>query len=77
MRPLVTERVPLHSKSLCKNIARASLYAPTKLGGGHKQKRFVLPLQFKSNQEMTLSETPAKQRLTGPFFENPIETRTN
>ena len=35
--PPVTEHVPLHSKSPCKNIARASggckKYAPTKLGG--------------------------------------------
>ena len=37
MRPSDTEHVPLHSKSQCKNIARASggckWYAPTKLGG--------------------------------------------
>ena len=44
MHPPVTEHGPLHSKSLCKYIARASggckKYAPTKLGGGHKRKRF-------------------------------------
>ena len=44
------ERVPLHSKSLCENMARASggggkYYVPTKLGcwggggGGHKRRR--------------------------------------
>ena len=37
MLPQVTEHVSLHSKSLCKNIARSSggckQYAPTKLGG--------------------------------------------
>ena len=36
--PPVTEHVPLHSKSLCKNMACASerckYYAPAKLGGG-------------------------------------------
>ena len=37
MHPPDTEHVPLHSKSLCKNMARASWgrkYALTKLGGG-------------------------------------------
>ena len=41
--PPVTENVPLHSKSLCKNMALASggckYIAPTKLGGSTNGKR--------------------------------------
>ena len=53
MLPSVTEHVPLHAKSLCKNIARASGGANNMHplswggGGGHKRKRssiFVLVL---------------------------------
>ena len=56
MLPPVTEHVSLHSKSLCKNIARASggckLYAPTKLGGGGggtngKDPRYVFRFFYK------------------------------
>ena len=43
MLPPITEHALLHSKSLSKNMARASVgykyYAPTKRAGGHKRKR--------------------------------------
>ena len=42
MRPPVTELVPLHNKSLYKNMTRASggskYYAPTKVGAGEGEK---------------------------------------
>ena len=44
MRPPVTEHVPLHSKSPCKNIALESggaKYAPTKLGGGAQTEKIL------------------------------------
>ena len=49
MRPPVAKHVPLHSKSLCKYIARASganNMRPLSWGGGHKRKRSKKPLRL-------------------------------
>ena len=47
MRPAVAEHVPLHSKSLCKNIARATGDAnnmhPLSWGGGGEMENIHFP----------------------------------
>ena len=60
--PPDAEHVPLHSKSSCKNMARASggckYYAPSKLGGGggHKRKRSKKEVAFSYYDRRTFSK---------------------
>ena len=54
--PPVTDHVPLHSKSLFKNMAGASgwrkWYAPTKMGGGAQTEKIrLLKMWFKTNND--------------------------